>query len=90
MDVFMEKGLCLERTKVGSDDKQHAYAVSRRQGACIAGSIFIAFLVCAAAIIEFKAEMLTSAVQEVSRRVANNNIVRKGRSRWRATSTQRR
>ena len=64
MDVFMEKGLCLERTKVGSDDKQHAYAVSRRQGACIAGSIFIAFLVCAAAIIEFKAEMLTSAVQD--------------------------
>lgn len=60
----MEKGLCLERTKVGSDDKQHAYAVSRRQGACIAGSIFIAFLVCAAAIIEFKAEMLTSAVQD--------------------------
>ena len=60
MDVFMEKGLCLERTKMGSNDKDHAYVVSRNQGTCIAGSIFIGFLVCAAAIIEFKAEMLTS------------------------------
>jgi len=64
MDVFMEKGLCLERTKMGSNDKDHAYVVSRNQGTCIAGSIFIGFLVCAAAIIEFKAEMLTSVVNE--------------------------
>lgn len=64
LDVFMEKGLCLERTKVGSGDKDEAYVVSRNQGAFIAGSIFIGFLVCAAAIIEFKAEMLTSVVNE--------------------------
>lgn len=64
LDIFMEKGLCLERTKVGSGDKDEAYVVSRNQGAFIAGSIFIGFLVCAAAIIEFKAEMLTSVVNE--------------------------
>ena len=64
MDIFMEKGLCLERTKMGSGDKDEAYVVSRNQGAFIAGSIFIGFLVCAAAIIEFKAEMLTSVVNE--------------------------